>query len=326
MMQYPSYLEAFNNGTLAKKAEAAFRMLENCSICPRKCKANRTKGGKGFCRSGLKARVCSFMPHHGEEPPISGRCGSGTIFFSRCNMSCQYCQNFEFSQSDEGREVTCEELAAFMLELQKSGCHNINLVTPTHVMPQILQALLIATEAGLRIPLIYNTSGYELAEIIKLLDGIVDVYLTDMRYGNPEMGRKYSLSPDYPKYNQESVKEMHRQVGIADLDEEGIIRRGLIIRHLVLPNKISGTENIMKFIVKQLSIETYISLMSQYRPYYNANRFPELSRKISLEEYEEAEEIMHKYGLYNGWTQESFGLERFAGVHIKPILDKEYDS
>lgn len=263
--------------------------------------------------------VCSFMVHHGEEPPISGMHGSGTIFFSYCNMACVYCQNYEFSQLGQGREVDFAELAKIMLELQEMGCHNVNLVTPTHVMPQILRALALAISDGLKIPLVYNTGGYELAEIIKLLDGIIDIYLPDMRYGNSEAAKKYSLAPDYPRYNQESVKEMHRQVGVANIDErEGIIKKGVIIRHLVLPHNISDTDKIMRFIAEEISPDTYISLMSQYHPYYKAERFKELGRRIIHQEYENAKGIMQKYGLHNGWVQQSYGLERFAGVNIKP--------
>jgi len=308
------------NKKLEKITEQAYQMLESCEICPRRCKVNRLKNETGFCKTGLLPKVCSFMPHQGEEPPISGSKGSGTIFFSNCNMGCVYCQNYEFSQLGQGREASFEELAQFMLELQKMGCHNINLVTPTHIMPQFLKALEIAIPRGLNLPIVYNTSGYELPEIIKLLDGIIDIYLTDMRYGEEEMSIKYSCAPGYPKYNQESVKEMHRQVGIAQINDDGIISKGLIIRHLVLPKRISGTEKIMKFISEELSDETYVSLMSQYLPYYKASQFPDISRRLNLDEYEEAKRIMQKYNLTNGWIQESYGLERFAGIHIKPML------
>jgi putative pyruvate formate lyase activating enzyme len=322
--KYPTYLNAYDDGSLDRLIEHSFKLLECCAICPRNCQVNRVKGQKGFCRTGLKPKVCSYMPHHGEEPPISGERGSGTIFFSNCNMVCSYCQNYEFSQEGEGREVDFEELARFMLELQHLGCHNINLVTPSHVVPQILKALQMAIAGGLKIPLVYNTSGYDLPETIKMLEGIVDIYLPDMRYADAEMAVKYSNASEYPSYNQDAVKEMHRQVGVAQMDEEGIIKRGLIIRHLVLPNNIAGTAKIMKFIAEELSEETYISLMSQYTPYYKAHEFKDISRRITLEEYEEAGKLMHKYGLYNGWTQDSGGLERFAGVHIKSnIKDKD---
>ena len=216
-----------------------------------------------------------------------------------------------------------EELARFMLELQNMGCHNINLVTPTHVMPQILKALEIAISKGLKIPILYNTGGYELAQIIRLLEGIVDIYLPDMRYADSDTAVKYSSASEYPRYNQESVKEMHRQVGIADIDDNGIIKKGLVIRHLVLPNNIAGTDKIMKFISEEISQDTYISLMSQYVPYYKASEFREISRRLKYREYEDAKQIMQKYGLHNGWIQESYGLERFAGIHIKPALKKD---
>lgn len=319
----PVYLESFKAGGLDRIIDRLYKSLEACAICPRKCLVNRLKDQRGSCKTGLKSRVYSYMPHQGEEPAVSGVKGSGTIFFANCNMGCVYCQNYEFSQLGKGREVTSEELAGFMLELQGMGCHNINLVTPTHVLPQILGALKIAISSGLRIPLVYNTSGYELPETIKLLDGIIDIYLPDMRYADEELAVKFSNAPGYPRYNQEAVKEMHRQAGIAQMDDSGIIERGLIIRHLVLPDNLAGTEKIMKFISEEISPDTYISLMSQYLPYHLAEGFPEISRRLKLKEYEEAKEIMDKYGLANGWVQESFGLERFAGVNIKSVLKND---
>ncbi|MFA5373837.1 MAG: radical SAM protein [Candidatus Omnitrophota bacterium] len=317
----PAYLEAYNNGTLDRAIAQTRKILSSCAICPRKCRVNRLKDQKGFCKTGEKARVYSFMAHHGEEPPVSGKRGSGTIFFSFCNMACVYCQNFEFSQQGgEGKEVTSEELANIMLELQGFGCHNINLVSPTHVMPQILQALKSAIKSGLNIPLVYNSGGYELAEMIRLMDGLIDIYLPDMRYADNETAKKYSSANDYPEYNRQAVKEMHRQSGTAEINGSGIMTKGLIIRHLVLPGDISGTDKIMKFISEELSPETYISLMSQYFPCYKSGDFPELSRRISLEEYESAQTIMEKYGLHNGWIQEAGGLDRYAGINIKPNL------
>lgn len=297
-------------------------MLKRCCICPRNCKVNRLEGEKGVCKTALKPRVYSYMSHHGEEPPVSGKNGSGTIFFSNCNMSCVYCQNYEFSQLGKGKEVEIKELADYMLQLQAMKCHNINLVTPTHVMPQILKALLVAVPQGLKIPIVYNTSGYESAEALKLLDGIVDVYLADMRYADEAMARLYSGAENYPEYNQAALKEMFLQTGPAAFDEQGIITKGIIVRHLVLPHDASGTRKIMRFIVQELSKETYISLMSQYAPYYKAVHEPQyrdIARRITRDEYAAAGKIMEEYGLENGWIQESFGLERLAGVHIKPI-------
>jgi len=321
-MSYPRYLEVYDSGRLDEIIGTTLLLLEECSICPRRCKVNRVKGEFGFCKTALLPKVCSYMPHHGEEPPISGKRGSGTIFFSCCNMACVYCQNYEFSQLGQGREVDFGKLADFMLQLQHMGCHNLNLVTPTHVMPQILKSLGIAIRHGFKLPIVYNTGGYELPEIIRLLDGIIDVYLVDMRYADGEHSLKYSLAADYPDYNQEAVKEMHRQVGAVETDAEGIIKKGLIIRHLVLPNGLSGSDKLMQFISNEISKDTYISLMSQYTPYFKAQEFKELKRRISYQEYEEAQDSMHKYGLYNGWTQDAGGLQRFAGIHIKPSLDK----
>lgn len=241
-------------------------------------------------------------------------------------MSCVYCQNYEFSQKEEGREVSAKELSSIMLDLQKIGCHNINLVTPTHVLPQILEALLKAIPQGLNIPLVYNTGGYELPEIIAMLRGIVDVYLPDMRYASNAEAEKYSSAPGYSEYNRRSVKEMHRQVGLAEFDEKGIITKGLIIRHLVLPQGISGTAGIMEFIAKEISSDTYISLMSQYSPYHKAGKFKGLNRRISYEEYEDAKAIMERLGLGNGWIQEAGGLERFAGENIKTAFEKRDDT
>jgi len=317
---YPSYLEAYQNGKLDKVINNLLEMLKSCILCPRNCKVDRSKDKKGICRTGLRAKVYSFMAHHGEEPPVSGAKGSGTIFFSNCNMNCCYCQNYEFSQEGRGREVESQELAKFMLELQSLGCHNLNLVSPTHVLPQILEALKIAIQSGLNIPLVYNTGGYDSQEVIKLLDGIVDIYLPDMRYADAEYSLEYSGVKDYPKVNQGAVIEMHRQVGIAQIDDAGIMKRGLIIRHLVLPNSTSGTDKIMQFIAKELSLETYISLMSQYLPYYKAAGLKDINRRLTLSEYEAAKKIMDKYGLHNGWVQESFGQEKFAGVNIKSVL------
>ena len=318
--QHPAYLESYRSGNLEKVAGKAYAMLASCTLCPRRCKVNRLNNETGYCRIGLRARIFNFIAHHGEEPPVSGTRGSGTIFFSGCNMACAYCQNYEFSQSARGGETEAERIAQCMIELQDQGCHNINFVTPTHVMPQILKALLIAITKGLKIPLVYNTGGYELPQIIKLLDGIVDIYLVDMRYYDNAMSRTYSDAPKYPRYNQSTIIQMHKQVGVAKFDKAGIIRSGLIVRHLVLPEDICGTEGIMRFISEQVSKKTYISLMSQYLPCYKAKAIKELSRRITPSEYGRAQGIMERIGLGNGWTQEAYGLESLAGIHIKPIL------
>lgn len=315
---YPSYLNLAKNNGLKKRIDSSYKLLKHCCLCPRKCGVDRLKDEQGHCKTGLKARVSSYLLHHGEEPPISGTCGSGTIFFTYCNLNCVYCQNYHLSQEGEGREVKETELAEFMLELQRQGAHNINLVTPTHVMPQILKALLIAVEGGLKLPIVYNTGGYELVPVLKLLDGIVDAYLVDMRYADNAFSKKYSNAPDYPLFNQKAVHEMHRQVNDAKINNQGIIESGLVIRHLVLPHNIAGTEKILSFIKNEVSGNSYISLMSQYSPYYKANSFPLIKRRITYEEYQKTIDIMARLGLTFGWVQESGGLERFAGTNIKP--------
>jgi putative pyruvate formate lyase activating enzyme len=290
---------------LQKRIEAAYGLLEACRLCPRECGVNRLKNDKiGFCRSGLNLVVSSASTHHGEEPPISGTKGSGAIFFANCNLRCVYCQNYPISQMGNGTERTPGELACQMLRLQEQGCHNVNLVTPTHFMPQILKAFGIARERGFNLPIVYNTSGYEGLEPLRLLDGIVDIYLPDMRYSEDKTARRYSTAIHYPELNRAAIKEMYQQVGNLLVDEQGIAKRGLIIRHLVLPNQLSGTETVIKFLSEEISKDVSISLMSQYFPAYKAHGFKELSRRITVEEYDEAYGIMRKYGLENGWVQE----------------------
>ncbi|MFA5072561.1 MAG: radical SAM protein [Nitrospirota bacterium] len=290
---------------LHKRIDAAYELLKSCRVCPHACGVKRLKNEKsGLCRSGLHAVVSSVTAHHGEEPPLSGTRGSGTIFFANCNLRCVYCQNYPISQMGNGNEKTSDELAADMLWLQNQGCHNLNLVTPTHTMPQFLKAFGIARSQGFRLPIVYNTSGYESLESLQLLDSIVDIYLADMRYSDDTIAKKYSHAPHYPEVNQAAIKEMFRQVGNLVLDDQEIAQRGLIIRHLILPNGLSGTEEIMKFLAQEISTDVYISLMSQYFPAYKAQSISELSRRITHEEYEQAYQCMMKYGLENGWMQE----------------------
>jgi putative pyruvate formate lyase activating enzyme len=294
-----------SNTELEKRIEVAYQLLESCRVCPRECGVNRLKNEKaGFCRSGLNPVISSVSPHHGEEPPLSGTKGSGTIFLTNCNLKCAYCQNYPISQLGNGAERTVGELACQMVWLQEQGCHNLNLVTPTHFMPQILKALAIARERGFELPIVYNTSGYESVEALRLLDGIVDIYLPDMRYSDNAVALKYSSAPRYPEINRAAIREMFRQVGNLVLDENGVARRGLIIRHLVLPGGLSGTEGIMKFLAEEISKDVYISLMSQYFPAYKANENRDINRRISEKEYDEAYDIKMKYGLQNGWVQD----------------------
>ena len=298
-------LDSISQDALNNRIEAAYQLLESCRVCPRECGVNRLKNDKlGFCRSGLNPVISSVSPHHGEEPPLSGTKGSGTIFFTNCNLRCLYCQNYPISQLGNGAERTPGELACQMLWLQEQGCHNLNLVTPTHFMPQILKALGIARDRGFNLPIVYNTSGYEAVESLRLLDGIVDIYLPDMRYSDDKAALKYSIAPHYPEINRAAVKEMYRQVGNLAFDENGIAKRGIIIRHLVLPNGLSGTESIMKFLAEEISRDVYISLMSQYFPAYKANEHKELSRRTTTAEYNDACSTMEKYGLEHGVGQE----------------------
>jgi putative pyruvate formate lyase activating enzyme len=294
--------------------------LNNCRICPRRCGVNRTAGKLGYCRAPLDPVIYSYLAHHGEEPAVSGRKGSGTIFFSHCNMKCAYCQNYMFSQLDKGEVTPPDKLAGIMLHLQEGGCHNINLVSPTHYVPQILSALEIAVKDGLDIPIVYNTSGYDLPETIKLLDGIVDIYLPDMRYSEDKNAKKYSDAPDYVEFNRSCIKLMHSQVGDLVTDNKGVALKGLIIRLLVLPNDISGTADSLKFIKKDLSANTYLSIMSQYYPTFKAADFRELSRGTTRQEYANIVDEAHSLGLNNGWTQEmpDSSDTRFLGTNIAP--------
>lgn len=279
------YLQIQRSGQLEHKTRVALQLLESCGLCPHECKANRLIGQRGKCRTGRNAIVASYGPHFGEESPLVGRCGSGTIFFSNCNLECIFCQNYAISQNGEGREVTREELAAIMLYLQRQGCHNINLVTPTHVMPQILEALLLAVEKGLDIPLVYNSGGYEAEEILRLLEGIVDIYMPDMKYTDAKTGLECSGVDNYPEINRVAVKEMHHQVGDLQTDNRGVATRGLLVRHLVLPSDLAGTAGVARFLAQEVALSTYLNIMSQYRPCHKANQVPLLARPLREHEF-----------------------------------------
>ncbi len=279
------------------------KYLENCNMCPRNCFVNRIVDEKGVCNTGRYAMVSSYNLHYGEEPPLSGFRGSGTIFFTGCNLKCIYCQNYPISQLMNGNEVSEEKLAQMMLILQAQGAHNINFVTPSHVIPQIIIALSIAKEKGLNIPIVYNTSSYDKVDSLKLLHGLVDIYLADIRYMDPKSSLLYSSAEDYPEIVKLSIKEMHNQVSDLVVDEYGIASKGLIIRLLILPNDISQTEKALEFIANEISVNTYISLMSQYFPAYRAFEYPEISRRISKNEYYKVKQKMLDLGLKNGWIQ-----------------------
>ena len=293
----PAYLRLLRSGELKKRVEEAYRRLEDCTICPRECRVNRRAGETGVCRTGERAVVSSYAPHFGEEDPLVGTGGSGTIFFAWCNLKCQFCQNYEISQLGHGREVEPEDLAAMMLRLQAMGCHNINFVSPTHVVPQILAGVLIAAEAGLRLPLVYNTGGYDSLDTLHLLDGVFDIYMPDMKYADAAMAERYSKIKNYPAVNQAAVKEMHRQVGDLVMDERGVALRGLLVRHLVLPEGLAGTAEIVHFLAEEISTNTYLNVMDQYRPCYRAHELPPLNRRITRDEYEEAVRLALDAGL-----------------------------
>jgi len=296
----PAYEKLEKEGKLAQRVKQAYALFENCQLCPRRCGVNRKKGEKGFCQAPLKVVVFSAHPHFGEEISLVGQHGSGTIFFSNCNLRCIFCQNWPISHEGKGQECEDEKLAEIMLKLQKIGCHNINFVTPTHVMPNILNATRIAYSKGLRIPLVYNTSGYERVEILKILDGIVDIYMPDMKYMDPDKAAKYSAgASDYPEVTKEAILEMNRQVGVLQADKQGIALRGVIIRHLVMPNRVAGTEKFVEWVAQALPKSTYVNIMPQYRVEYKAYEHPEIARGITVQEFLEAMGWAEKNGLTN---------------------------
>ena len=294
----PAYLQVLHSGELEQRAAEATAHLTKCDVCAWECGKDRLAGKLGVCRTGALARVSSYGPHMGEENPLRGWRGSGTIFFTRCNMRCQFCQNYDISQTGDGDEVEPYELASIMLDLQERGCHNINLVSPSHVVPQIIAALLIAGQAGLRLPLVYNTDGYDSLVMLRLLDGVIDIYMPDMKYANAQIGLHYSKVRNYPAFNQAALREMHRQVGDLLIDDQGLAKHGLLVRHLVLPNGLAGTAEIVRFLANEISPNTYLNLMDQYRPAFNARQFPRLNRPITGKEYQAAVELAYSAGLH----------------------------
>jgi putative pyruvate formate lyase activating enzyme len=307
----PAYLKLHRTGELKNRADSLWAIMENCKLCPRQCGANRHKGMVGFCRSpGSKLVVSAFHQHFGEERPLVGSGGSGTIFFTHCSLRCVFCQNWEISQLGRGTERQTDELAEMMLLLQRSGCHNINLVTPTHYSASILKALDTAAGKGLRLPVVYNTCGWERLDILAILDGVVDIYLPDFKYWDGGMSGKYSPgADDYPELTKLAILEMHRQVGVAKPAQSGIMQRGLMIRHLVMPNNAGGSENIIEWIAGHLPMDTYVNIMAQYNPYYKAFDFPEISRRITGAEYKRVVQKARELGLTNldiqgyGWLR-----------------------
>lgn len=298
LIMVPSYLQSYKDGILAERIEKARALLASCTVCPRLCRVNRLENEKGFCSTGRHARVASHGPHFGEEAPLVGRFGSGTIFFAFCNLLCVFCQNYDISHDDAGEEVTAEALAGIMLGLQRRGCHNINFVTPTHVVPQLLEALPHAIEHGLNVPLVYNSGGYDSVAALRLLEGIVDIYMPDLKFSKDIPALLYCKAPDYPETAQAAIREMHRQVGDLQLDQRGHARRGLLVRHLLMPEDLAGTRSAMHFLATEVSQNTYVNLMDQYRPCgEDIGRFPELQRSITPQEYQAAVDAAHAEGI-----------------------------
>lgn len=293
----PAYLNTHATGSLATKVQEATTRLEDCTLCPRQCHVNRMENQTGICKTGKLSRVSSLHAHFGEEPPLVGTYGSGTIFFTYCNLMCNFCQNWEISHQGLGDEVSTTDLAHMMLKLQEMGCHNINFVTPSHVVPQILSAVEAAVQKGLTIPLVYNSSGYDRAETLKLLEGVIDIYMPDFKFWKPTTAEMTCNAPDYPEAARTAIVEMHRQVGDLVTDEKGVARRGLILRHLVMPDDLADTREIMRFIAKDISTNTYVNLMSQYHPSGAAWKIPGLDHPLTTSDYHQAMQAAHEEGI-----------------------------
>jgi putative pyruvate formate lyase activating enzyme len=296
---YPAYVELFETGELARRAKRAVDSLADCAVCARQCRVDRLDDAdpKSFCRTGRRAVVSSCFAHHGEESCLRGWNGSGTIFFSHCNLRCVFCQNFEISWGGEGRETAADDLANMMLGLQSAGCHNVNFVTPSHVVPQILEALCVAAASGLRLPIVYNTGGYDRVETLRLLDGVVDIYMPDFKFWAPEAGKELAHAEDYREVACAAIREMHRQVGDLVIDDRGLARRGLLVRHLVMPNDLAGTREVMRFLAREISPDTFVNVMPQYRPAGYAHRYESINRPIRREEYQAALAVAREGGL-----------------------------
>ncbi len=294
----PAYVRTFREGRLSVKTEHAFEILKSCVLCPRKCRVDRMSGETGICKTADHAYVSSYNAHFGEEAPLVGKNGSGTIFFTHCNLLCTFCQNYDISHQGFGEAVSPAKMAAMMLNLQQHGCHNINFVTPSHVVPHILAALSIAIENGLSIPLVYNSGGYDRCRTLELLEGVFDIYMPDFKFWDPDIAKKTCDAPDYPEIAQKAIREMHRQVGDLVMDDANIARRGLLIRHLVLPRELSGTGCVMAFIASEISKNTYVNIMPQYRPCGRAGEIAELAAPLSRTDYVSALSSAEAAGLH----------------------------
>ncbi len=303
-----AYLDTYRGGRLQEKIEKSFQIMESCTLCPRSCGVNRLRGEKGVCKAGLDPEVSSYSPHFGEESPLVGRHGSGTIFLTHCNLRCSFCQNYSISHLGEGVMVSTKRLAGMMVELQKLGCHNINFVSPSHYVPQILKALSVAIEAGLSIPLVYNTGGYDALETLKLLDGVVDIYMPDFKFSRSEPAEELCHAPDYPRAAKTAIKEMQRQVGDLVIDDRGIALHGLLVRHLVLPGGLAGTEDVMRFLAEEISRNTHLNIMDQYHPCGDIQWSSLLSRRITAGEFQNAVDAAKREGLTRLDLRERFRI------------------
>ena len=311
----PGYIDLYHSGELKRRAERLEARLASCDICPRECRVNRLEGEPGFCHSAHRPIVAAICAHQGEEPVISGSRGSGTVFFGNCNLRCVYCQNHQISQDwkrQQSQEVDCHTLAENMLYLQDElGCHNINLVSPSHFVPQLVRAVLEAVPMGLKIPLVYNTNSYDSIKTLRELDGIIDIYLPDLKYASDTWAKKFSQAPGYVVQARQAIKEMYRQVGQLVVDDSGLARRGLIVRHLILPNRLAGSEDSLTWLAGEISPEVTVSIMSQYSPQHRAQRIPRLARTISISEHQAVLGLLDELGLENGWVQEMGASENY---------------
>ena len=297
----PSYIDLFEKGELQKRIQLLMEILKECQLCPRQCRVNRLDGEVGYCGAPSELMISSAFPHFGEESPLVGHHGSGTIFLTHCNLRCIFCQNYDISHLGRGESITPSDMARVMRRLQEVGCHNINFVTPTHYVPQIVASLPEAINMGLRLPIVYNCSGYESIEVIQLLDGVVDIYMPDAKYMDEKYAKRFSNAPDYPEVIKKVLKEMHRQVGDLATNSIGIAERGLLIRHLVMPGGVASTEAVLRFIAEEISPHSYVNIMDQYRPEYRAHEHPEINRRITHKEYMEATQIAKRFHLHRGF-------------------------
>lgn len=297
----PSYISLFEKGELHKRIEILNEFLKECRLCPRECQANRLDGELGYCEAGSELMVSSAFPHFGEEPPLVGFHGSGTIFLTYCNLRCIFCQNYDISHLGRGDRISPSGMARATIRLQETGCHNVNFVTPTHFAPQIVASLPEAIKMGLHVPIVYNCSGYESLEVVRLLDGVIDIYMPDAKYMDEKYSKRFSNASDYPEVLRKVLKEMHRQVGDLAINSKGIAERGLLIRHLVMPGGVASSEAVLRFIAEEISVHSYVNIMDQYRPEYRAHEYPEINRRIAHKEYLEAIQMARRFQLYRGF-------------------------